>query len=341
MDTYTARTPVDLLALVPIVIGFHPEDSVVMLTFGAPGPTEGRSSFQARVDLPVVEHEQRAVAGMLREVARRHEVPRVALVLYTDDDAAASSFADLLVPGLIHDDVTVVDVLRVDGEHFFRVGNQDDPGTPFDLGSHPLTAAGVLRGRVVMESREALADTLVSLDTNDTAAIEKAANDFTDELLASGTTGESVTEVIGAHARWLQEVLAELADSRSPVTADEAGKLLILLSFDALREVAWSQLHRQNAEGYVELLRGLLRRAPEELRPGVGGLLGLAAWLAGDGALAWCALDRCLAVDPEDKLAEHVVALLESAVPPAVWAPVPAEELPLFRSLAARGSAAS
>ena len=44
--TLTARGPEDLLAAVPVVLGFHPQDSLVMLTFGAV------RSFHARVDLP-------------------------------------------------------------------------------------------------------------------------------------------------------------------------------------------------------------------------------------------------------------------------------------------------
>ena len=44
--TMTARTPEDVLAVVPVVLGFEPHDSLVMLTFGADPP------FHARVDLP-------------------------------------------------------------------------------------------------------------------------------------------------------------------------------------------------------------------------------------------------------------------------------------------------
>ena len=44
--TLTARGPADLLAAVPVVLGFHPHDSLVMLTFGA------ERTFHARVDLP-------------------------------------------------------------------------------------------------------------------------------------------------------------------------------------------------------------------------------------------------------------------------------------------------
>ena len=44
--TLTARRPEDLLAAVPVVLGFRPCDSLVMLTFDA------QRTFHARVDLP-------------------------------------------------------------------------------------------------------------------------------------------------------------------------------------------------------------------------------------------------------------------------------------------------
>src|SRR5439155_9889737 len=66
--TFTARGPVDLIAVVPYVLGFHPEDSVVLLTFGS------GEAFHARVDLPADEDEQLAVVDMLASVVDRHRV---------------------------------------------------------------------------------------------------------------------------------------------------------------------------------------------------------------------------------------------------------------------------
>ena len=63
----------------------------------------------------------------------------------------------------------------------------------------------------------------------------------------------------------------------------------------------------------------VVRRAPDDLLAAPAALLGLAAWLAGHGALAWCALDRCAAVDPDHALAEEVAQLLLHAVPPRTW----------------------
>lgn len=335
MTTFTARTPVDLLALVPVVIGFHPEDSVVLLTFGSEQPRDGtaaagRDSFQARVDLPVVEHEQHAVAEMLRDVAARHQVRLAAVVIYSEDAQVAGSFADLLVPGLLVDGVDVIDVLRADGERFFSLADEDDDGVPYDVRSHPLTMSPVAQDRVIHDSREALRDSLVGVDPAAISVVEDAANRFVDALMADGLDAASAPGLLAAQGRWLQRTIARNLERPERLTVPAAARILVLLSFEPLREVVWSGLTRANAAAHVGLLRGLVRRAPADLTAGVAGLLGLAAWLAGDGALGWCAVDRCLAAKPDDELAHHVAALMESATSPAVWGPIPASRLPIF-----------
>lgn len=49
------------------------------------------------------------------------------------------------------------------------------------------------------------------------------------------------------------------------------------------------------------------------------GLLGFAAWLAGHGALAWCAVDRCREVEPTNSVATLIDTLLRRAAPPELW----------------------
>ncbi|MGO4256205.1 DUF4192 domain-containing protein [Marmoricola sp. RAF53] len=342
--TFTARNPTDLLAVVPFVLGFHPEDSVVLLTFG-PG-----ESFHARMDLPVVEHEQRQVARLLREVVGRHGAGRVALVLYTEDAGAAEAFAAVAVPPLLSAGVEVIDVIRTDGERFHHVGEPDDGGTAYDLSSHPYTADQVLRGRVVHERRSALADSLVGADDEDVAAVAAAADRTADRLIEVGKRpGTALGTPVGVRVplqvalagelrtegRWLQRTLRRALAAPAEITSADAGRLLVLVALDSLREVAWAEIDRSGAGEHVELWRHLVRRAPRDLRPAPAALLAFSAWLRGEGALAWCALDRCFDVDPDDALGQHVAALLESATPPTVWAPIPQHAL---RVLAEDGS---
>lgn len=335
MTTFTARTPVDLLALVPIVIGFHPEDSVVLLTFdtrpqGVSRAVNRGEAFQARVDLPVVEHEQRAVARILRDVAAQHQVRRAALVLYSDDAGAVHSFADLLVPDLLDDGVEVIEVLRVDGEHYFRVADPEDTGASFDLRSHPLTAAGVFEGRVVHESRNALRDTLVGTNAEEIQNVADVADAFAATPEAEALQAGTAPVALAAQARWLQATIGHHVDEPTSLSTHDAGRMVVLLGVDDLREVVWCGLKRANAPAHAEFFRVLVRRTPPEYVPALAGLLALAGWLAGDGALAWCAVDRSLSARPDDQLAQQVAMLLETATPPSVWAPMPVSALPVF-----------
>ena len=79
-------------------------------------------------------------------------------------------------------------------------------------------------------------------------------------------------------------------------------------------------MSRDDAARHLRLWTDAVQRAPDDLVAAPAALLGLAAWLAGNGALAWCAVDRCQTVDPGNTLAELVADMLTHAVPPSTWA---------------------
>lgn len=336
MTTYIARRPVDLLALVPWVLGFHPEDSVVLLTF------DGAESFHARADLPSSDDERSEVTRMLRDLVARRGVAQVGLVLYTDDAVASMELHDAVLPVLAAIGVEVVDVLRVSGDRYYAVTDPDDQGQPFDLDSHSLTVSRLAQGERVHESRAALSRSLAGDDLEDVAAVSVAADRAADQLLdavARGTPepagdrpslGQTLAVALGAQGRWLQSrIRAGLTDPEA-IDVSDAGRMLVLVALESLREVAWAEMTRSNSVEQVGLWRALVRRAPHDLRAAPASLLAFAAWLGGKGALAWCALDRCFEVDPADALGEQVAALLESATPPSVWAPIPQSALRVF-----------
>ena len=91
--TLTARTPEDVLAAVPVVLGFEPCDSVVMLTFG------GVETFHARVDLPPP-REVGEMVRLLLDPALQHRVTQVVFVVYADDGTAVRAVARRLRAGL-------------------------------------------------------------------------------------------------------------------------------------------------------------------------------------------------------------------------------------------------
>ena len=325
-STFVARNPTDLIAVVPAVLGFHPQDSVVLLTFG---PPEG--AFHARVDLPVEAAEQDAVAGVLLDAVLANEARRAAVLIYTDDVEAAHAQAEVLLARLLEHAVEVIDVLRVDDDRWHRVPPDDSPGTPYRLDTHPFTAQRVFEGQVVHRDREELEDSLIGTDEDDAVEVALAATRFAD--LVAGCRNEAVHRFLRTEARWLQQRIRARIDDREQLDARDAGRLLVLASLVATRDVAWAEINRANSAGHVDLWRELVRRSPRDLLPGPASLLAFAAWQHGDGALAWCAIDRCLEVDPDYSLAHYVAEVLNHAVPPTVWQQLEEDDLPVFRKV--------
>ena len=91
--TLTARRPEDLLAAVPVVLGFRPHDSLVMLTFDA------ARTFHARVDLPPSAEAEAALPELVDALVSpclTHRVGRVAFVSYSDDAGLSARVAAAL-----------------------------------------------------------------------------------------------------------------------------------------------------------------------------------------------------------------------------------------------------
>jgi hypothetical protein len=76
---------------------------------------------------------------------------------------------------------------------------------------------------------------------------------------------------------------------------------------------------REAAEERLPLFSALVRASPPPLVATTASVLAFLAWLSGDGALAWCALDRAAEGDPPCTLASAVAEALEQALPPDVW----------------------
>lgn len=323
-DTRTLRikNPVDLVASVPLLLGFHPEESVVLVTVG--GATE---PFFARVDLPSGPADVEAVVQELCDVAGRNGLRTVALVLFTGDGAGARLVHEAFVDGLATRAVDVALAIRADGTRWFPLsGLRGDPdeGEEYDLATHPFTLQAMVEGRVVHESRTALGDSLLPTDPDAVERVADALGRGGDRLRGAGRRD------LVAEGRWVQQRVRRLLDEGTALGDEEAGRLLAGLISTEVRDVAWAEMTRDNARRHVEVWRDLVRRTPLEALAAPATLLAFAAWLAGDGALAWCALDRAKAADPDYSMASLVERALTCAVPPSTWQPLTERHLTLF-----------
>jgi uncharacterized protein DUF4192 len=295
----SARTPEDVLAAVPVILGFEPLDSVVMLTFG------GVETFQARIDLPPPERPGEVVEAveLLLEPAEQHQVTQVVFVLYAEDGPIARAVACGLREAFAGAGIAVLEVLRAHEGRWFAPGRPGAPrrGVPYDVGGHLFRAQAVVAGIVVHGSRAELEGVLQPVPS----AVAETTRAL--RLAVPSSPGE----------------VADLVDRRldeGRLTTVELARVLLGLLDRPARDAAWGAMTRDVAEHHVRLWTDAVQRAPDELAAAPAAVLALAAWLSGHGALAWCAVDRCCAVDPDNSLAGLVADALTRALPPSAWA---------------------
>lgn len=338
LKTFRAKNPGDLLAMVPQLLGFHPEDSLVLLTLG-----DAAERFHARVDLPGDESGISEAVSMLSEVVRRSAVSRVVVVTYSDDHCISCEVTEALRRKLEAQGADVVEAIRADGERWYSLTGCTEPccpaqGTSYDVTTHPLTAQSVLEGQVVLGSRRELVESLIGTDPEAIAAVEAASDLAMARFKAAarhplGPPAPQHAKVyLTGEGQWVRERVSRYLGDGEPLDAEDTGRLLVAMIAIDVRDVAWAEMTRKNAARHVQLWRAVVQRSPYDLMAAPAGLLGFAAWLSGDGALAWCAVERCQEVEPDYRLAGLLASALANAVSPAAWRPIDQADLTLFAS---------
>ncbi len=252
------------------------------------------------------------------------------MLLYTDDVEVAHAQAQVLVGRLLERGVEVIEVLRVDDGHWHPVPEDGSPGTAYELETHPFTAQRVFEGQVVHRDRAELADSLVGTDEDDAVQVALAATRFADLVATSKEANGSSRDFLRTEARWLQRRIRSHFEDNRQLDARDAGRLLVLASLMSTRDVAWAEITARHLRSPRRAVARPGAPQPARAASRSGSLLAFAAWQHGDGALAWCAIDRCLEVDPDYSMAHCVAEVLTRAVPPGVWEPIREEELPVF-----------
>lgn len=107
---------------------------------------------------------------------------------------------------------------------------------------------------------------------------------------------------------------------RQPRLDDTERLRLACLAADVtVRDRAWAVMGRATAEWHVDLWQQVVERsvAPFEAAPLC--LLGMAAWISGQGTLQVCCAERVRAVDPDYSMGELLAEINTRAMPPQIW----------------------
>ena len=312
-NPFRIRSEADVLALIPFTLGFHPENSLVLVTLSSAG-----HPFTARVDLPASFADLGAVSEPLVRAAVRNGAERALVVAYTGDAVLADAAVSALTQALRRCSVRTLLQLRADGTRWHPLGGETPDqltgeGTAYDLSTHELTSQAVLDGRVTMPSRSELADTLDPVDP-----------DLIDEVRAASRALDHLGDDVGvlrAESAWLTAQVAAHVERGVRPGPVAVARVLRAVDRPKIRDLTWARLTRAEAPPRVEFWREVVRSSPPELAASAAAVLAILSWMAGEGALAWCAVDRSLAADRHHSLGRLVSDMLTDALPPSTWRP--------------------
>ncbi|MDT7693294.1 MAG: hypothetical protein QOI75_2661 [Pseudonocardiales bacterium] len=323
------RTPADLVAAVPYLLGFHPADSLVLVstrTAGQPGV-----EFTLRVDLPP----PRAVANLARELAGAVRAQRCDELLLVVVGGGAPVPVPRAPRAGHHLDPPRAEVVAAVVEACTNAGvltraaiwvAEVAAGTPWrcygecgcvgalpDPTCSPAAAAAVAAGQVTYADRSELEQVVAPAPRPVLRRRSALLNRRLDELCEAGEPiPPSGPEVVLALERWI-----DLASGDGPRLSDEdVVDLCLALSDPLVRDAAFGFAFDSRAAGAERLWSTLVTEAPAPESAEAAVLLAHSALMRGDGALAGIALARAQEIWPGHRLSAMIRSALEAGIGP-------------------------
>lgn len=317
-------TPPDIVAAMPVFIGFRPDESLVVMCLHGP---RRRNRLTMRVDLPDPQHEQ-ALAADMADRAARDGADAVLVLCYTESadeegqfprqDLISRLLEQLAERGIEHGEVLLV---RGGMWHSYVCAKSCCPreGSPIpDSSSSEVTdlkAQAALIGRNVLPSRQALVESIRGPRAVRAAVLRDAYGRtgaaFLEEVLTEGADATLDRTLELAH-----RAFDRYLDGEPKLPDADAVRILVGLEDKLARDVMLTWALDGHLEELLVFLTDLARCALDDNAAPICTVLAGVAYLLGDGALAGIALDRALAAESGYELARLLDAALRNQISP-------------------------
>ncbi|MFE3518755.1 DUF4192 domain-containing protein [Streptomyces sp. NPDC059166] len=333
----TLRGPAELADALPYLMGFHPDDSVVMAALHG---GRGRFGGRLRLGIPRDPLEWEPVAGQLARSLiegseKRGSRPDAIIVFLCQDPAEGESaprvmerlrpLAQYLRTACGALDVPVLEALCISDGRYWSYCCPDErccpqEGNPLALpGTTVMAAAAAYAG---IQVRGSLRDMEARLTPGDAGAareqeraLDAAGAGLVSRILDPGGRGAVAAETLRLAGELRERLgsapaagpaLADSADDRL-ITAEEAAAVILGLQDRDTRDRAAEWMEGREAETALRLWRALARRCVGPFVEHAAAPLTLAGWVSwsmGDEAGARVALGLALRADPHYTFAQ-------------------------------------
>src|SRR6516165_5626798 len=309
---FELNRPGALIAALPAVLGFVPENSLVLVSLGG-----GELGSVLRVDLSAGLVDR---VGHLAEVAAAAE-PEAAIAVIVDDDGAhcpgcndehrrlCTALTEALSQyGIELWAAHVVDRVAVGGRWHCVDGCGSD-GAVDNTSASPLAAAAVLDGRRLYPRRADLQSVIAVDDAAHSAELAEAVGQH-----AAAREVAHRADPTGSVRRDVENAMA-VAGGQT-LSAAELAELGCALMDVQVRDTLYALAVGETA-GQAESLWALLSRTlPQPWRVEALVLLAFSAYARGDGPLAGVSLEAALRCEPDHRMAGMLDTALQSGLRP-------------------------
>ncbi|MFE1286770.1 DUF4192 family protein [Streptomyces sp. NPDC058751] len=331
----TLRTPAELADALPYLLGYRPDDSIVLVALH---DRERRGRFGGRARLGIPAHEEdwpsasdQLAQGLVKGSERRGARPESMVAYLCQEPGSGESgrdvmerlrpLAQLLRTACGRLDVPVIEALCISDGRFWTYtcpgrGCCPAEGTPMGLpGTSVLAAAATYAGLQVRGSLKDLTARFLPWESTaalgQEVALDTASMALVPRILADDSRAEVAEETLALAGRIKDRFAAAFpvsgtrpADLRDDglLENDEAATLILGLQDRTTRDRAAQWMEGDEAAPALRLWRALARRCVGPYREHAAAPLTLAGWVAwsmGDELEAREALAMALGADPD------------------------------------------
>ena len=308
----TLTSPHDLLAAIPFLIGYHPQDSLVLVAL-----KDEAVGMAMRVDMPVgvsAEGYDLLASHFLRDGA-----DGAFIVAYVG--AGAVDPENVLIntsAALVRAGIDIKESLIVRNNRFRSMICSDLTCCPPegsaipDLGSSRIAAEHVIAGHPMpFENVNGLVQSIAAV----ASSFESV---WADEVQAFWVSSDSeeIQELQRDGATAIIDLVGEYREGRGAEDRELAARVIGRLSDIQVRDFALGSHTDESADYYWAMWRDLLRIAPRGFVAPIACLLAAMAYERGEGALAHKGLDRGLGDDDQYSLAHLLRRVFTAGWPP-------------------------
>lgn len=307
--TLRISTPGEAAELIPYLVGFTPEESLVISAL-----QNGRVEVTARVDLDAVRGAGE-IEGLLDRIWDRFPDADGFAVAYTADHHTGWEVlarCDNWLPAGCQ-------TMLIDDNTWHTPDGTSGTIDPYGK----IAAQATFHGLQRLDHRSDLESRFASPPNSD--ELDHQLGEALAALPAPGERAQILTltrDLIARNLPRSQPSAGEPEVQTARLNPHDAIRLAVLAQHPAARDLALLSIDRDNAPEHLALWQAVVRSSPAYGADMPLYLAGMAAWVSGDGASATVALDRIQRADPHPQ-SPHPSVLLEGlidrVVPPSSW----------------------